>query len=135
MNTSFLIIDEENVDLEEKVHKFIIKKFGEKLLDKILIDIYTDEEDIGTPDYTEYLTIEIKFKEYTYNNKAYGKQIESVGMVLENKGLQPFYIDGKFVTLNVYEWIQGNIIQKHDTIYGFNKDEISDEFTDFILTC
>ncbi|HEY5587729.1 MAG TPA: hypothetical protein VIK86_02100 [Candidatus Paceibacterota bacterium] len=132
---TFLIIDEDKVDLEEKVQEFIISKFGEDMLDKTFINIEYSEEDLGTPDYKEYITIQLFFNEYKYANKVYGEQIESVGLILENKGLQPFYIDGKFITLTVYEYNTGLLIQKADIVYGFKKYEISNDFAEFILTC
>lgn len=131
----FLIMKEDESDaiLEQKVLEFVKNTFDESILDKISIEVdnYAYEE---TP-WIEYKCIEIKFNEFKYYNQIHGECVESVGMVLEDKGLQPFYADGQFISLNVLEWVQGVLIQKIDTIYGITKDKIYTGFTDYILTC
>jgi len=81
------------------------------------------------------LCLSVIFHEYTYENKAYGEQAESIGIILEYKGIQPFYINGKFDSMNVFEWIQGMPIQKHDKIYGIDKNELYKEFNVCMLDC
>ena len=130
----FLIFDESKVDLEGKIFEFIKQKFGELFFDKIAITVSeTESQEENNLDYD--LNIGLRFDEFTYQNKAYGECTESIILTLENKGLQPFYIGGKFVSLNVFGWIQGSPIQQHNEIYGFSKKEIYDEFTDYMLTC
>lgn len=91
---------------------------------------------IEEPEFNVNAEIKIQFNEYKYLNEYINEiRTESIVMVLEDKGFQAFWIDGKFVKKFVYEWCQGCPIQKHDKIYGIDKNELYDKFNEFILTC
>ena len=89
---------------------------------------------IDNPEWNVNACIEIKFNEYEYSNEKITDK-ESILLVLEDKGIQAFYIDGKFEKRIVYEWIQECPIQKNDSIYGYDKHLLSRMFNDFVLTC
>lgn len=129
-NKSYEMLEEE---LKEKVVGFLRDTFGEVVLRKISVEVYSYiEED---PIWTDMLDIKIEFNEYTYFNKVHGECVETIWMTLEDKGLKPFYVDGRFVTLQVFEWIQGMPIQKTEMIYGIHKDKIYEDVNNYILTC
>lgn len=130
----FIIVDED-FDFEEKIEEFILKTFGELALRNIDIEV-----DYGTYEYNngllvDELRLEIIFKQYKYLNGKNEECTESILLGFEHKGSQPFYIDGKFVALDVYEWCFGGLIQKNNKIYGIDKDFIYNSFNDFIMTC
>lgn len=135
VDKNFLIINEneDDVTLKQKAVEFVRNIFGELNLDKISVKIenYTTEE---TP-WIEWKCIEIKFNEFKYYNRIHGECVQSVSIELEDKGLQVFYINGQFKSLNVFQWMEGSLIQKVDTIYGVPKEKIYEEFNDYILTC
>ena len=82
------------------------------------------------------LWVEVKFNHYKYKNEKLNEdRVESIGAVFEYKGSKPFHIDGKFVSRNVFEWIQGMVSQKSDVIYGIKKNELYDMIQDLIMDC
>lgn len=135
VDKNFLIIseNENNITLEQKVAEFVKNTFGELGLDKISIEIYRCilQRDM----WKEGMDIKIEFNDFKYFDKAYGECVETIWLKLEEKGLQPFYIDGKFQSLRVFERISGMPIQKTDIIYGVHKDKLYDDFNNYILTC
>jgi hypothetical protein len=133
-------LDEIETIMEEKLNNFIIDTFGKDVVDNIKTKAeyveYMDEDMKCFKDELRCeLWLEITFPQYSYLIKEHGIHNESVGMILEFKGSQPFYIDGRFESRNVFEWIQGMPIQKCEKIYGINKDELYDRFNEYILDC
>jgi hypothetical protein len=82
------------------------------------------------------LWVQVNFLQYTYRNEKLNEdRVETLGCIFEYKGQKPFYIDGKFESRHVFEWIQGMISQKSDVIYGVKKNELYDMIQDFIMDC
>ena len=135
VDKQFLILNENEDEtiLEQKMIEFIKITFGELFLDKISISVYGYA--LIEPDYKEGLNVEIEFKDYKYFDNLYKECIELIEISLEDKGLKPFYIGGKFISRHVFEWIQGNRIQKAKMIYGIDKDKLYKDFGNFMLTC
>lgn len=137
IDKSFLIIDENEdeieVTLEEKAFEFLQHTFGEIISNKISVEAYSyiSEE----PTWRDMMDIKINFEDYKYFNKVHGECVETIWMTLEDKGLKPFYIDGKFISLRVFEWVEAIPIQKAEFVYGIHKDKIYKNFGNFILTC
>jgi hypothetical protein len=130
--------------LENKLNEFIRTKFGELAFKQTNCSVnYQEYMDEGMKCFKDEfrceIWIEVEFTQYTYKVKPKNgeeiERIESIGMMLEYKGRQPFYIDGKFVSMNVFEWIQGCPIQKHEKIYGVKKDELYDLINDLVMDC
>lgn len=130
---NFLIIDENEETLEQKVVEFVKNTFGELQLNEISIEV--DSCILEEPTWTDVMYIKITFNEHRYYNKANFECVETISMMLEDNGLKPFYIDGKFVSLRVFGCTQVMPIQKTDMIYGIHKDKIYEDFIDYILTC
>lgn len=135
IDKNFLIMSENGneVTLVQKVVEFVKNTFGELVLNKISIEV--DRDILEEPTWIDVIDIKIAFNEYRYYNKVHGECVETIWMMLEDKGLKPFYIDGKFVSLHVFECTQAMPIQKTDMIYGIHKDKIYEDFSDYILTC
>lgn len=129
-NKSYEMLEEE---LKEKVVDFLKDIFGEVVLRKISVEVYSYIKE--EPILTDMLNIKIEFNEYTYFNRVHGECVETIWIVLESKGLKPFYIDGKFVSFHVFEWIEAITIQDTDNVYGIHKDKIYEDFSNYILTC
>ena len=126
--------------MEEKLHKFAVDTFGLEISKNIKVKAeyieYMDEYMRCFKDELRCeLWLEVSFPQYNYLNKGYGVREESVSMMLEYKGSKPFYIDNKFESRNVFEWIQGGIIQKCESIYGIGKDELYEMFNDYMMDC
>jgi hypothetical protein len=130
-NKSFIITDE-NEDLEQKIIKFLIDKFGESRLKKINIEIGEcfNEERIT-------FEIEIEFLDYPYINRIHGKSYQSFFFEFEPK-LLPFFDSekNKYFTKEVFEWQAGGSFQNGvNEVYGLNAEELFKEFEDYLLTC
>jgi len=143
-NKSFIVsefdLDEIETDMEEKLHKFAVDTFGEETSKNINVKAeYLEYQDDGMRCFKDEfrceLWLEVSFPQYNYLIKGHGVRNESIRMMLEFKGSQVFYIDGKFESRNVFEWIQGGIIQKCEKIYGFGKDEIYKKFNEYMMDC
>ena len=133
-------LDEIETIMEEKLHNFVVETFGEEISNNIkvkaeYIEYMDDNMRCFKDEFRCELWLEVSFPQYNYLIKDHGVRNESVGMMLEFKGSQPFYIDGKFESRNVFEWIQGGIIQKCEMIYGIGKDEVYDRFNEYMLDC
>jgi len=133
-------LDEIETFMEEKLSNFIIKLFGKETSENIdvkaeYIEYINEDMKCFKDEFRCELWLEVIFPQYSYLIKDHGVRNESVGMVLEFKGFQPFYINGKFESRNVFEWIQGMPIQKCEKIYGVCKDELYDRFNEYILDC
>ena len=144
IDKSFIIseYDLEEIEsfMEEKLHKFAVDTFGLEISKNIKVKAeyieYMDEYMRCFKDELRCeLWLEVSFPQYNYLNKGYGVREESVSMMLEYKGSKPFYIDNKFESRNVFEWIQGGIIQKCERIYGIGKDELYEMFNDYMMDC
>lgn len=129
-NKSYEMLEEE---LKEKVVDFLKDTFGEVVLRKISVEVYSYIKE--EPIWTDMLDIKIEFNEYTYFNRVHGECIESIWLALEDKGLKPFYVDGEFISFHVFEWIEAIQIRDTDNVYGIHKDKIYKDFSDYILTC
>lgn len=141
-NKTFLILDldyviEDNIpELEEKIREFIIKTFSETNVKNITskAQIFFDEEDENiTEDSTEFLKLEMEFTEY--KRSKFTDIPESMSIFLKSRGLQPFYINGKFVALEVFEFVNGLPLQDYKEVYEIDKDTLYDEFENYMLTC
>ena len=135
-----LDLDELEIDLQERIEEFIEDKLGAIASRQTEVFVeYQEYMDEGMRCFKDELRselwIEVKFNQYKYENIKHGEQIETIGAVFEYKGKQPFYIDGKFVSRNVFEWIQGMVSQKSDVIYGVKKNELYDMIQDLIMDC
>jgi len=144
INKSFIVseydLDKIESIMEEKLHNFAVDTFGEEISKNIkvkaeYIEYMDDNMRCFKDEFRCELWLEIIFLQYNYLVKGHGVRNESIGMMLEFKGSQPFYIDGKFVSGNVFEWIQGGIIQKCEMIYGIGKDEVYERFNDYMMDC
>lgn len=134
MDKRFIIADE-YINFEEKIKEFILNTFGEIAIRNIDVEV-----DFGTYEYdsgilVDELRLGIVFNQYKYLDNLKNEHTESLMLVFEYKGSQPFYINGKFVVLEVYEYSAGYPIQKNNKIYGINKDVIYERFEDFMMTC
>ena len=129
------------VDLTERIEIFIEEKLGALASRQTEVSVeYQEYMDEGMRCFKDEmrseLWIEVKFNQYKYkNDKLNEDRVESIGAVFEYKGSKPFYIDGKFVSRNVFEWIQGMVSQKSDVIYGVKKDELYNMIQDLIMDC
>jgi len=136
-----LDLDELEVDLTERIEEFIEEKLGMIAVRQTEVSVeYQEYMDEGMKCFKDELRselwIEVKFNQYKYKNEKLNEdRVESIGAVFEYKGQKPFYIDGKFVSRNVFEWTQGMISQKSDVIYGVKKDELYDMIQDLIMDC
>jgi len=136
-----LDLDELEVDLTERIEIFIEEKLGALASRQTEVSVeYQEYMDEGMRCFKDEmrseLWIEVKFNQYKYkNDKLNEDRVESIGAVFEYKGSKPFYIDGKFVSRNVFEWIQGMVSQKSDVIYGVKKDELYNMIQDLIMDC
>ena len=145
MDKNFIIteldLDELEVDLTERIEIFIEEKLGALASRQTEVSVeYQEYMDEGMRCFKDEmrseLWIEVKFNQYKYkNDKLNEDRVESIGAVFEYKGSKPFYIDGKFVSRNVFEWIQGMVSQKSDVIYGVKKDELYNMIQDLIMDC
>lgn len=145
MDKSFIITELEYEELEtslkKKIDNFLLEKFGEFAFKQCSTDVDCDEyfyEDrrCSKDQFSCELHIEVKFTPYKYKtDKLQEERIESFYAVFEHKGKKPFYIGGKFVSLNVFEWIMGSTFQKHDKIFGVTKDEMYNLINDLIMDC
>jgi len=144
INKNFIVseydLDEIEAIMEEKLHKFAVDTFGEETSKNInvkaeYIEYIDDNMRCFKDEFRCELWLEVIFSQYNYLIKGHGVRNESVGMMLEFKGSQPFYIDGKFVSRNVFEWIQGMIIQKCEMIYGVEKNEVYEKFNEYMMDC
>ena len=136
-----LDLDELEVDLTERIEEFIEEKLGMIAVRQTEVSVeYQEYMDEGMKCFKDELRselwIEVKFNQYKYKNEKLNEdRVESIGAVFEYKGQKPFYIDGKFVSRNVFEWTQGMVSQKSDVIYGVKKDELYDMIQDLIMDC
>jgi hypothetical protein len=135
-----LDFDELEIELTERIQIFIEEKLGKMASKQTEVSVeYQEYMDEGMKCFKDELRcelwVEVKFNKYTYNNKIHGEQVESIGAIFEYKGNKPFYIDGKFESRHVFEWIQGMVSQKSDVIYGVKKDELYDMIQDLIMDC
>jgi hypothetical protein len=148
MDKNFIVteldFDELETTLEDKLNEFIRNNFGELALEQTKCSVnyneYIDEDMKCFKDtFRCEIWVEVEFTQYTYKVKPKdGEEIErteNIGMILEYKGRKPFCVDGKFVSMHVFEWIQGMIIQKHEKIYGINKNELYNMINDLIMDC
>jgi hypothetical protein len=125
-----LDFDELEVSLTEKLEQFIEEKLGMIASKQTEVSVeYQEYMDEGMRCFKDEmrceLFVEIKFNQYKYKHKPeHEERTESYGIVFEYKGRKPFYINGKFVT-----------IQKTEIIYGISKDELGDMFDDLIMDC
>lgn len=144
INKNFIVseynLDEIEAVMEEKLNKFALETFG-----------YGNSKNIEVKaEYVEYMNEDMKcfkdelrcelwlnviFSQYNYLIKENVVRNESVGIMLEFKGSQPFYIDGKFESRNVFEWVQGTPVQKCESIYGVSKDEVYNRFNEYVMDC
>ena len=136
-----LDLDELEVDLTERIEEFIEEKLGVIASRQTEVSVeYQEYMDEGMRCFKDEirceLWVEVKFTKYKYTLKQeYGEQIESIGAVFEYKGQKPFYIDGKFVSRSVFEWISCCPIQKTEVVYGVKKDDLREMIDDLIMTC
>jgi len=136
-----LDLDELEVDLTERIEEFIEEKLGVLASRQTEVSVeYQEYMDEGMRCFKDEmrseLWVEVKFNQYKYKNEKLNEdRVESIGTVFEYKGQKPFYIDGKFVSRNLFEWIQGMVSQKSDVIYGVKKNELYDMIQDLIMDC
>ena len=136
-----LDLDELEVDLTERIEEFIEEKLGVLASRQTEVSVeYQEYMDEGMRCFKDEmrseLWVEVKFNQYKYKNEKLNEdRVESIGTVFEYKGQKPFYIDGKFVSRNLFEWIQGMVSQKSDVIYGVKKDELYNMIQDLIMDC
>jgi|GEM_PF-2687659 len=144
MDKNFIVteldLDGIEVDLTERIEAFIEEKLGMIASRQTEVTVeYQEYMDEGMKCFKDQLRselwVDVKFNQYKYENIKHGEQVESIGAVFEYKGSKPFYIDGKFVSRNVFEWIQGMVSQKSDVIYGVKKDKLYDMIQDLIMDC
>jgi len=144
INKNFIVseydLEEIESAMEEKLHNFVIETFGEETSKNIkvkaeYVEYMDDNMRCFKDEFRCELWLGVSFPQYNYLIKGHGVRNESVGMVLEFKGGQVFYIDGKFESRNVFEWIQGMIIQKCEKIYGIGKDEVYEKFNEYMMDC
>ena len=133
-------LDEIETIMEGKLNNFIIDTFGKETSENIktkaeYIEYINEDMKCFKDEFRCELWLEIIFPQYSYLIKEHGVRNESIGIILEFKGRQPFYIDGKFESRNIFEWIQGLPIQKCEKIYGIGKDELYDRFNEYMLDC
>lgn len=133
-------LEEIETVMEEKLNNFVVETFGNKSFKNIKVKAeyveYINEDIKCFKDELRCeLWLEISFPQYSYLIKKHGVRNESVGIMLEFKGSQPFYIDGRFESRNVFEWVQGCPIQKCENIYGVGKDEVYNRFNDYVMDC
>jgi hypothetical protein len=78
--------------------------------------------------------IVLAFNAYYFKDHE-GHQVQEVGYILRNKGLQPFYINGCWLAKQV--WYVDTILhlQNNDTVYNRTNDELLDKLNNYILTC
>jgi hypothetical protein len=131
---NFLVTEDFDFDFEEVCNKFIRDTFPNHV-DDISVRISYSDNDMFTPMYKESVFVQIMFNQYSWVNNLGNERTESVGIDLQNNGLKPFYIDGKFKTMDVYEVCSLYPIQKNDTIYGMEKQLIMDMFEAYIANC
>jgi len=136
-----LDLDELEVDLTERIEEFIEEKLGALASRQTEVSVeYQEYMDEGMRCFKDEmrseLWVEVKFNQYKYKNEKLNEdRVESIGAIFEYKGQKPFYIDGKFVSRNLFEWIQGMVSQKSDVIYGVKKNELYDMIQDLIMDC
>jgi len=145
IDKSFIIteldLDELEVELTEKIEIFIEEKLG-KLASKqteVLVEYQeymNDNMRCFKDEFRSELWASITFNKYTYKNEKMSEpRTESLDIQFDYKGRQPFYIDGKFVSMNVFEWISCCPIQKTEVVYGVKKDDLREMIDDLIMTC
>lgn len=138
---SELDFEELEVDFTERIEEFIEEKLGMIASRQTEVSVeYQEYIDEGMKCFKDEfrceLWIEVKFNQYTYKNeKMNEKRIESYNMQFEYKGRKPFYIDGKFVTMNVFEWVSCCPIQQTKILYGVKKDELGDMIDNLVMIC
>lgn len=133
-------LEEIETVMEEELNDFIISVFGEEVSKNIetkaeYVEYMDENMKCFKDEFRCELWLEINFPQYSYLVKQHGVRNESVGIILEYVGSQPFYIDGKFESRNVFKWIQGSPIQKYEKIYGIDKEEIYERFNEYIMDC
>ena len=145
LDKNFIVteLDFEDIELEltERLEIFIEDKLG-KLASKqteVLVEYqeYMDEDmKCFKDEFRCELCVEVIFNKYTYKNeKMTEPRSESYSIQFEYKGKQPFYIDGKFVSMNVFEWISCCPVQKIEVVYGVGKEELGEMIDDLIMDC
>lgn len=144
MDKNFIVteldLDEIGEYLEGILYDFIDTKLGgiaSKHTDVSVeyVEYMDDNMRCFKDEFRSELHVEVQFNQYTYNNTKHGEQIESLDTQFEYKGRQPFYIDGKFVSMNVFEWISCCPIQKNEVIYGIGKDKLREMVDELVMTC
>ena len=144
MDKSFIVseldFDDLEIKLTEKIEIFIEEKLG--VLASRQTEVLVEYVELfGNTEETKYnirceLWVGITFNKYTYkNDKMSEHRTESLDIQFEYKGRQPFYIDGKFVSMNVFEWISSCPIQKTEVVYGVKKDDLREMIDDLIMNC
>jgi len=145
MDKSFIVseLDFEDLEIElaEKIEMFIEEKLGviASRQTEVLVE-YQEYMDEGMrcfkDEFRSELWVGITFNKYTYKNEKMSEpRTESLDIQFDYKGRQPFYIDGKFVSMNVFEWISCCPIHKTEVIYGVKKDDLEEMINDLIMDC
>jgi len=145
MDKSFIVselgFEDLEIELTEKIEIFIEEKLGvlASRQTEVLVE-YQEYMDEGMrcfkDEFRSELWVGITFNKYTYKNEKMSEpRTESLDIQFDYKGRQPFYIDGKFVSINVFEWISCCPIQKTEVIYGAKKDDLEEMINDLIMTC
>jgi len=136
-----LDLDELEVDLTERIEEFIEEKLGALASRQTEVFVkYQEYMDEGMrcfkDEFRSELWVSITFNKYTYKNEKMNEpRIESLDIQFDYKGRQSFYIDGKFVSMNVFEWISCCPIQKTEVVYGVKKDDLEEMINDLIMNC
>lgn len=136
-----LDFDDIEIELTEKIEAFIEEKLGVMASRQTEVNVeYVEfmDENMKCPkdEFRCELWVGITFNKYTYKNEKMDEpRTESIDIQFEYKGMQPFYIDGKFVSMSVFEWISCCPIQKTEVIYSVRKDDLLDMVEDLVMDC
>lgn len=123
--------DEFVEEIEEKLKEFVEITFGKDI--DVEFEVFPSYQE--EPRFCVDAFIQIVFNDYEWTNKLGNTMPQTLGMVLEDKGFQAFYIDGKFVKKFVYEWCSGMPLQGEQKISGINGYDALNLLEDFVLTC
>ncbi len=123
--------DEFVIEIEAKLKEFVELTFGKDI--DVEFEVFPSYQE--EPRFSVDAFISITFNDYTWVNGLGDTRQQTLGIVLEDKGFQAFWIDGKFIKKFVYEWCSGMPIQGDEKINGIGGYEALRLLEEFVLTC
>jgi len=123
--------DEFVEEITKKLEQFVEVVFGKEINVEYGVEPWYREE----PEFNVEACIQITFNDYEWTNGLGNTMKQTLGIVLEDKGFQAFWIDGKFLKKLVYEQHTEYPLQGEQEICGVKGHDALHKLEEFILTC